>query len=111
MNSHLKVCSICGCEKDLNADFYMCSGRYRSECKVCTIKRNAVYQKKKQPWLKRFSSSDEHKSYMAEYYHNNREKFLEYRKTFNKKHPNYYKDYQQKRKSAKRNDKKNLDAE
>lgn len=48
---------------------------------------------------------------MAEYYHNNREKFLEYRKTFNKKHPNYYKDYQQKRKSAKRNDKKNLDAE
>ena len=88
-----KICSRCGEDKILFNDFYMCLGKLRSECKKCTIARNAKYQRKKRPWKKRFIDGDETRDYHKEYYQNNKEKYKEYRRCFMAKNPHYYREY------------------
>lgn len=88
----LKVCTKCHTSKEKHKDFYICMGVMRGECKKCTIRRNVKYQQKIKPWINRFVDGDETRSYMAEYKAKNPEKFVQYRKTFKEKHPNYGRD-------------------
>jgi len=74
-------------------DFYMCQGKWRSECKRCTITKNVKYQKSSEAWKHRYVDNDEKRSYMLEYYAKNKEKFAEYRRKFKEKYPDYYKNY------------------
>lgn len=74
-------------------DYYLCAGRWRSECKMCTIKRNVRYQKKTKAWKHRYVDDDARRLYMREYYAQNREKFAKYRAEFKERYPDYYKDY------------------
>jgi hypothetical protein len=97
----LKICSKCNTAKLSMSDFYMCQGRWRSECKACTIKKNVVYQKSVKAWKHRFVDNDEQRSYMSDYYAKHKEKFAEYRKKFKEKYPDYYKEYSRKRKNKK----------
>ncbi len=94
-----KICSRCNISKN-QSDYYICQGRVRSECKKCTIKKNVTYQKRTQAWKNRFLDSNEHRTYMADYYLRNKEKFAEYRRKFMKKYPNYYKEYARQRKNV-----------
>jgi len=82
-------------------DFYMCQGKYRSECKACTIKKNVKHQKKTKAWKHRYLDNEEKRSYMVEYYAKNKDKFAEYRRKFKERYPNYYKEYNQRRKMEK----------
>lgn len=81
-----KKCTKCKRFYDY-ALFYFCRGRYRSECKKCTIRINVRYQKAK----KRNITPD--RSYMREYYATHKTQFAEYRRRFKEKHPGYYRDY------------------
>lgn len=94
----MKVCSKCHEEKELRQDFYMCAGRWRSECKKCTIKRNVRYQRKVKSWKYRYSDDISRKLYMRTYYGKNKEKFAKYRADFRTRFPEYYKEYFRKRK-------------
>jgi len=99
--SDLKICSKCNKAKIAYMDFYMCQGKWRSECKMCTIKKNVRYQKSVKAWKHRFIDNEEQRSYMVEYYAKNKEKFAGYRKKFKEKYPDYYKEYSRKRKNDK----------
>ena len=94
----LKVCSRCRKKKQAEKDFYLCSGKWRSECKECTIKRNVKYQRKIRSWEYRDVDNDGRRSYMREYYANNKEKFAKYRADFKERYPEYYKEYFRNRK-------------
>ena len=94
-----KVCTRCKTEKDADKDFYMCQGKHRSECKACTIRKNAVYQKRNKPWRDRLIDEQEKRAYMTKYYNANKEKFVEYRRKFKEKNPNYFREYQQKKRN------------
>lgn len=96
--SDLKICSQCHRAKEPDRDFYLCSGRWRSECKMCTIKRNVRYQRKVKAWKHRYVDDDTRRLYMREYYDKNKEKFAKYRSEFKERYPEYYKDYFRKRK-------------
>jgi hypothetical protein len=96
----LKICSKCNCAKIASTDFYVCQGKWRSECKACTIRKNVRYQKRVKAWKHRFVDNDEQRSYMVEYYAKNKEKFAEYRRKFKEKYPDYYKEYARKQKHA-----------
>lgn len=85
-----KKCSKCKRFK-VYEDFYFSKGRYRSECKVCTVK---MVSKNKR--MKRKDIKIENRGYRLEYYANNREKFREYRQRFKERHPDYYRVYKQK---------------
>jgi len=93
----VKICSRCMAKKPLRTDFYFCRGTYRSECKVCTIKRNVVIQRDTQAWKKRLYDADKRNAYAVEYYSKNKAKFAEYRKRFKEKHPNYYYELKEKK--------------
>lgn len=86
-------CTRCGKFKVLNEGFYMCQGRWRSECKVCTIKRNVRYQKKHKTWFNRNVDPEERRAYLRDYYKKNKAKYQEYRKKFLKRNPDYFKNY------------------
>ncbi len=94
-----KTCTHCKTPKDPRHEFYMCQGKLRSECKACTIQKNARYQRRVKPWKNRSVDLAKNRAYMGEYYRNNREKFAQYRQTFKEKYPDYYRDYFQKRKN------------
>lgn len=96
--SEYKICSKCHEAKEATTDFYLCSGKWRSECKACTIKRNVRYQRKTQAWKYRYVDDDERRHYMREYYANNKEKFAKYRADFKDRYPEYYKEYFRNRK-------------
>jgi hypothetical protein len=98
VNIDMKICSKCDGAKSASKDFYVCQGKYRSECKVCTIAKNTVYQRRVQPWKNRYVDNEEQRSYMVEYYAKNKEKFAEYRRKFKEKYPEYHKEYARKRK-------------
>ena len=87
-----KICSKCGVRKDAVLDFYMCSGKWRSDCKVCTIRANIKYQRKVRLNLTPKQRHDK-RVYMREYYALNPDRFQTYRETFCKKNPDYYRDY------------------
>lgn len=93
-----KICSKCHQAKIAIMDFYMCAGRWRSECKACTIKRNVRYQRKVKAWKYRYVDDDTRRLYMREYYNQNKEKFAKYRSEFRIRYPEYYKQYFRKRK-------------
>ncbi len=97
----IKKCSKCRQSKDQHLDFYVNQGRIRSECKVCTIKRNVKRQKLLQPWKHRFADEISRKEYAKEYYAKNRERFAQYRADFRKKNPEYYKMYARNKKNKK----------
>jgi len=96
--SDLKICSKCHQAKIMDKDFYLCSGRWRSECKACTIRRNVRYQRRIKSWKHRYLNDDTRRLYMREYYEKNKEKFVAYRAEFRLKYPEYYKEYFRKRK-------------
>ncbi len=96
--SDLKICSQCHQAKEAVMDFYLCSGRWRSECKMCTIKRNVRYQRKTKAWKHRYVDDDTRRLYMREYYDKNKAKFAQYRAEFKARYPEYYKEYFRKRK-------------
>lgn len=85
-----KKCSKCKRFKPF-IDFYFSKGRYRSECKRCTIRHLCKTQKAKRKGLK-----IEDRGYRIEYYANNKDKFAEYRRRFRERHPNYYREYKYK---------------
>lgn len=93
MSEDTKKCSRCQKTKIQHLDFYMCQGKYRSECKTCTIKKNSKYQKEKRSWLLRDLDDTKTKDYMREYRKKNKEKFKTYRESFLKKNPGYTRDY------------------
>jgi hypothetical protein len=66
---------------------------------MCTIKRNVRYQKEIKPWRIRYTESGEQRSYMQDYYAKNKLKFVEYRRTFKQKNPDYYKQYARRKKN------------
>lgn len=72
-------------------DFYFSKGRYRYECKKCTIRNVCRKQREK-----RKAFQTENRSYMVEYYAANKEKFAEYRRRFKERHPNYFREYKEK---------------
>lgn len=88
-----KSCSRCKKIKEELDEFYMCAGKFRSECKCCTIKRNVKYQRRVQAWKYRFRDEDARKAYMHQYYAKNLPKFAEYRAKFKKEHPHYHRDW------------------
>lgn len=102
VNERLKVCSKCKVEKNLFTDFYLCQGKWRGECKRCTIAANAKYQKRMQSWRNREIDSSAIRSYQLEYYAQNKAKFAEYRQKFKEKHPEYHKLYARRKKNEKR---------
>lgn len=89
-----KACTLCGQFKEIE-DFYVCMGKIRPDCKICTIKRNTRYQAKNKTWLDRDVDLDARRAYSRAYYAKNKEKYAEYRRAFNEKHPGYFKNYQQ----------------
>jgi len=91
--SKLKTCSKCNKEKYAFEDFYLCAGKLRSECKMCTIKRNVKYQKKVKSWKHRYIDDETRRIYMRAYYNKNKDKFSRYRSEFRERHPEYYKQY------------------
>lgn len=97
--AEIKICSKCNQAKETWQDFYFCKGKMRSECKMCTVKRNVRYQRKVKAWKFRYVDNDQQRSYMVEYYRKNKERFAEYRKKFKEKYPDYYKDYARNRKN------------
>lgn len=98
----LKICSKCNQAKEMKGNFYLCKGNYRSECKSCTIKRNVRYQRKVQAWKHRYVDNDVQRSYMVEYYRQNKQKFADYRRKFKDKNPDYYREYSRNRKNEAR---------
>lgn len=86
-----KQCSKCGKYKHPEEDFYMCQGRYRAECKRCTIKRNSKYQKLHKTWLTRNVDVEARREYMKEYYAANKQNFATYRERFRERNPSYWK--------------------
>lgn len=86
-NDH-KVCSSCKKKKILSMDFYLVSGKYKSACKACVIKRNGVYQKKMRP-LRTKAQKKRKRAYSRAYYEKNKDVFMKYRQTFREKHPGY----------------------
>jgi hypothetical protein len=94
-----KQCSCCKASKDMKTEFYFSRGKYRSECKKCTIHRNLAYQRKVKAWRKRISENS--REYALQYYQDNKERFAHYRKTFLERHPGYYRDYADKRRGEK----------
>ena len=99
MINDMKICSRCNTPKYALLDFYLCQGKWRSECKACTIKKNVRYQKRVEAWKHRYVDNDEKRLYMVEYYSKNKDKFAEYRKKFRAQHPEYYKEYSRRRKN------------
>jgi len=95
-----KCCTKCGKYKDSGKDFYICLGRLRAECKPCTIRKNTTYQQKTKAWRYRFVDKEETKSYMSDYYERHRDQFIEYRRLFNLRYPNYHKHYYESRKHS-----------
>lgn len=91
--SEFKRCSKCNEVKEIYTGFYMCSGKWRAECKVCSIKRNTKYKQKHRLNKLPYCDDEHRKSYMRSYYSQNLEKFAGYRDRFRKKHPNYNKEY------------------
>ncbi len=91
--SNLKICTLCNKTKEADIDFYLCGGKYRSECKTCTIRKNVAYQRRVKSWKYRYGSEEERKLYMRTYYHKNKNKFAKYREEFRDKYPGYYKEY------------------
>ena len=91
--TEFKRCTKCLKSKNLMNDYYLCSGKYRSECRACTIKRNVLYQCKTKAWKHRYVDDDTRRLYMRNYYSNNKNKFKLYRIKFKESHPEYYKKY------------------
>jgi len=98
----LKICSKCHQAKELMLDFYLCAGKWRSECKMCTIKRNVRYQKRVQAWRHRYVDEDTRRHYMREYYEKNKDRYANYRSEFKLRYPEYYKEYFRNRKNKKK---------
>lgn len=94
----MKKCKRCHQTKEAMTDFYMCSGKWRSECKKCTIKRNVKYQLQFKPWRSRYVDDNARRIYMRAYYKKNREKFAQYRADFIARNPEYFRDYHRMRK-------------
>ena len=93
----IRICNRCG-ESKRYIDYYFCSGKPRSECKTCTIRRNIIYQRQVKAWKSRYETDEARKIYMRAYYHKNKQKFAKYREDFRLRYPDYYKDYFRKRK-------------
>jgi GrpB-like predicted nucleotidyltransferase (UPF0157 family) len=93
----LKICSQCY-EAKLPNEFYVSKGASRSECKACTKEKNMAYQRKTKAWKHRYVDDEGRKTYLSEYYKNNRDKFANYRKRFLKANPDYHHDYYMKNK-------------
>lgn len=80
-----KTCKDCGVTKPLS-DYYHRNGNPFAECRVCNLKRQAVYRKKQDRskyWKKRYSENKESiQSYNKEYYRKYRERFAERNKKY-----------------------------
>ena len=106
MNEPMKMCSRCEEVKCKITDFYMCAGKFRSECKACTIKKNISYQQEKKKIPQDQIKLMKREAYMKSYYaqENVRKKYVHYRKKFRDKHPGYFKIYGQKLRESKKTD-------
>lgn len=92
-----RKCSRCCKTKEIS-DFYAYQGKPRGECKKCSIKRNVKHQRRVKAWYGR-DYEESRRAYMRAYYENNKEKFARYRQTFRERHPDYYRDYADRRKN------------
>lgn len=88
----MKICKKCKQEKPLE-EYYFSQGRYQTKCKQCFRE----YQRNRTREMKKYLSED-WKQYRREYYALNKDKFVVYRKRWLDKHPEYMKDYREKKK-------------
>lgn len=91
-----KKCKTCK-EVKSTSDFYAYKGVTRPDCKSCTIKKNGIRQRLTRSWLTRGGDVESRKQYYRDYYHNNPDKQAQYRENFKITHPDYQKEYYQKR--------------
>lgn len=75
-----KICVKCKRVLDATADFYVCAGYNRKECKSCTKIANIKYQMVNKVWRK-----DSIKNFNRDYYQRNKDKFKVYRERFKAK--------------------------
>ncbi len=89
-----KACTLCKEKKWLN-EFYITfkpdrGSSYKSECKKCSIERS--HKRNNQLKKRRNLGGDPiYQAYQRDYYKKNKEKFLEYRRLFLIRHPEYFK--------------------
>lgn len=100
--NEIRKCGNCNQKKSLAEHFYCYQGRYRSQCKKCTIRKNALHQKETQAWKRKTEDGTDRRAYYNRYYAENKAKFAEYRSEFKERHPGYYKEYHRKRREEKR---------
>lgn len=85
------------CKRVCNeTEFHVCSGRPLSECKECRRERSRRDQKKYNDT--RNLDPEAYRAYRLGYYHQNKDKFAEYRANFRERHPDYYKNYTKQKK-------------
>lgn len=102
-----KTCSQCNMAKEIK-DFYLCSGKYRSECKKCTVEKNTRYQRSVRAYKSVTVEGERRRLYMRQYYNNNKEKFASYRSKFRSIYPDYYREYYKHRQVEKKSRETNL---
>lgn len=100
--NEIRKCGNCNQKKSLPEHFYFYQGRYRADCKKCTIRKNVLHQKKTQAWKTTIVDAADRRAYYNRYYAENKAKFAEYRSEFKERHPGYYKEYHRKRREIKR---------
>lgn len=91
----MKKCTLCRKEKSLD-DFYLCGKRYKSECKSCTKKRNRAKRAAVAYYKGRYGTLS-YLDYQKEYYKNNKDRLLAKRREWEAAHPDYYKNYAERR--------------
>lgn len=98
----LKICTKCSKEKEIT-DFYKCSGKYKSECKACTVKGVMKYSK-----TYREENRDEfnakRRKWTKKHYANNRELYAKWRAAFKANNPDYYRNYYATKRNRNNND-------
>lgn len=98
-----KCCTKCGEEKKISQFYFWKNPAgtrvFKSECKPCTISRNALSSKKRRAPRKR-SGNPIYQEYQRIYYSLNKEKFKHYRTEFKERHPDYHKNLYWKAKEA-----------
>lgn len=93
-----KLCKNCNTEKEVTC-FYAHKGKPRYHCKECLKTYSKAYREKTRLTDEQ---KEQRKLYLRNYYQQNKDKFIEYRKTLNEKHPNYHTQYARRNRTKKK---------
>ena len=92
-----KPCSKCGKVKPLS-EYYCYNGYYRTACKTCTIAYTNAMEKIHRYHVKT-QARPEYAAYQRKYFLEHKSRYVEYSRTWRKRHPNYYRDYYRSKKT------------